>query len=534
MIVGRFDFEERLAELVRQFTLERLAGEVLLLVWVLAGLVEVVAVESGGRPEREHVAGLERLADHRNARARHVVEVGPFVWAREQPRRVRHVHGHRRPAVAPHGNREVPVFGGARILRFVVDQVHFPAPDAEQRPLAHGLRFAGNQRHQRLPMRAVFWLDSEDVAQRRENIDARGQCVARPGFDAGPADHQRDVSERLVHRHGWLAPDVALAEVVAVVRAHDDGRVIEGVVPFERCHHFAEPVVDHRELAAVLGAHLERLPFVEHAFALGRGVVWRPDQVGALPGIVVHAGVGVGRIEWLVGVELVDEEEEPVVRAGVVIDPTGGGGHGLRPGEVLFAAEVAARVVVRHPAAAEGGRPKPRRVRARLPEVALVAALVVPGAEVGVVVLAAEFEEVGVVGDELRGHPGAVEVVGDRVLPHFDRSPWPPEEVERPAEDVVAGGHAGKRTGVVLLETQRPRGEGIQVRRRELLAAVAAEHVPVQAVEQDDNDVLRAGGSGRFWFAFHGHEVYSSAVDPVFTLPLSAPGETPLGASRRV
>ena len=53
-----------------------------------------------------------------------------------------------------------------------------------------------------------------------------------------------------------LAPDVLLAEVVAVVGADDDGGVVPEVVAVDRVEHAAEPGVDHRELAAVVGAHL--------------------------------------------------------------------------------------------------------------------------------------------------------------------------------------------------------------------------------------------------------------------------------------
>ena len=64
---------------------------------------------------------------------------------------------------------------------------------------------------------------------------------------------------------------------------------------------------------------------------------------------------------------------------------------------------------------------------------------IVPGVEVGVVVLAAHLEQVRVVGEQHRRHPRPAELVDDRVLPHLDRPPRPPEEVERTAQQVVAG-----------------------------------------------------------------------------------------------
>ena len=95
-------------------------------------------------------------------------------------------------------------------------------------------------------------------------------------------------------------------------------------------------------------------------------------------------------------VELIDNREAVVV-AGVVIDPLRRRRHRLRAGEVFFRAEVPARIVVWHPRTAEVRRPHPGRVRARLPEVAFMTPLVVPGVEIGVVVLAAGFEEVRVI-----------------------------------------------------------------------------------------------------------------------------------------
>ena len=85
--------------------------------------------------------------------------------------------------------------------------------------------------------------------------------------------------------------------------------------------------------------------------------------------------------------------------------------------------------------------------------------------------------------------PSRAQRVGDRVLPHLDRAPRPPGEVERTDEQVVAGRHARQRPGVVVGEPHRPGGEAVEVGRVELVAAVRAEHVPVQAVEQHDDDV---------------------------------------------
>ena len=122
-----------------------------------------------------------------------------------------------------------------------------------------------------------------------------------------------------------------------------------------------------------------------------------------------------------------------------------------------------------------------------------MAADVVPATEVGVVVLAARLEQVGMVGDEHAGDAFGGQRPGDRLLPGLDRPPGLPEEVEGADEDVVAGGHARQRAGDVSGEPGGVLGgEPVEVRGGELGAAVAAEQVPVQRVEQDDADVGRA------------------------------------------
>src|SRR6185312_11042230 len=193
-----------------------------------------------------------------------------------------------------------------------------------------------------------------------------------------------------------------------------------------------------------------------------------------------------------------------------------GGGHRFGSWKILFVLEIAARVVICHGAATEEGRAHPARVGARLPGVAFVAAFVLPGGEIGVVVFAAHFEEMGMVRDEHRWDAGLFEVARDRVLPYFDGTPRLPEEVERAAEDVVPGGHARERTGVMLLEAQRARGEGIEIGRREFVAAVGAEHVPVEAIEEDDDGVLgtrwwRGGGLGHGGSLAPGSGAWSAA-----------------------
>jgi len=69
-------------------------------------------------------------------------------------------------------------------------------------------------------------------------------------------------------------------------------------------------VVDHGQLGAVGGPDLATLALGERSLRHPVHRVGRPDQVRALPVRVVEAGVGLGRVEGLMGVELVDRRKE--------------------------------------------------------------------------------------------------------------------------------------------------------------------------------------------------------------------------------
>ena len=96
------------------------------------------------------------------------------------------------------------------------------------------------------------------------------------------------------------------------------------------------------------------------------------------------------------------------------------------------------------------------------------------------------------IGDELRGDALAPQRRRQRLLPDLDRAPGAPQEIERAAQDVVARGHARQRARVVPVEAHGAPGETIEIRRVEFRAAVGAEQVAVQAVEQHDDGALRS------------------------------------------
>ena len=167
-------------------------------------------------------------------------------------------------------------------------------------------------------------------------------------------------------------------------------------------------MVDHRQLAAVLRADLSRVALVDDALCEGIHCIGRPDEMVALPRVVVTGGPLFGRVERFVRVELVDEQHERLALRAVVRcvlgQPPCGCLHRARAGEVLLAAEPSSAVVVVRVPAPVGRGAQPRLVGTCLPRVALMAAFVLPRTEVGVVVLTTHLEQVRVVGDQLCHH----------------------------------------------------------------------------------------------------------------------------------
>ena len=135
--------------------------------------------------------------------------------------------------------------------------------------------------HERLPvgtMSGVTPNTSHSVACRSTVVVS----ARRARRDARPRHQQRDVARARVDRHLRLAPHAALAEVVAVVGAEDHRRGVPCVAAIDHVEDPTEPVVDHRELGAVLRPQM-RASRRRGCRIRRRGVggVRRPDQ--ALP-----------------------------------------------------------------------------------------------------------------------------------------------------------------------------------------------------------------------------------------------------------
>ena len=191
-----------------------------------------------------------------------------------------------------------------------VDDLEAAAPHARQRPLPDVVDPTRDQRDQRRAVGAVLRRHPEHLAQRGEHVDRRRQRVDGSRRDARPGHEQREVAEWFVDRHVRLAEHVALAEVVAVVGAHDDGRVRPQVLAIDLVEHRAEPVVDEAQLGPVVRPDVRRGAFVDDPTGGGVDRVRRPDDLRSRPVGVVARHPRLGHVEGLVRVELVDEQEE--------------------------------------------------------------------------------------------------------------------------------------------------------------------------------------------------------------------------------
>lgn len=199
-------------------------------------------------------------------------------------------------------------------------------------------------------------------------------------------NHQRNVPKRFIDRHTGLAPDILLAQIVPMISAQNNKGILPEVLGIERIHDLAEPMIDHGELATIAGTYLLRLPFGQDTFLDRTLHIGWPDQMRAFPVLVIHGGIGFGRVEGFMRVELVDKEEEALMLSGIFLQPFGCRGHGTGTGKIRFGFEITTRVVIRHVLAHEIRGARPARIRLGFPWIALMAALIVPGGEVDMII----------------------------------------------------------------------------------------------------------------------------------------------------
>src|SRR5690606_15076052 len=164
----------------------------------------------------------------------------------------------------------------------------------------------------------------------------------------------------------------------------------------------------------------------------------------AFPVRVIHGGIGLRRVEWLMRIELIHEQHEAFVMARILRQPARCRTHGAGAGEIFLAPEIAARVIIGHVLAHEVRRACPARIGPRVTCISLMAALVISGSEIKVVILVVHLEVMWMIGNQLRHHTRLEQLLGNGIYPKLARAPVTPEKFERTEKNVVTGGYARK------------------------------------------------------------------------------------------
>ena len=127
-----------------------------------------------------------------------------------------------------------------------------------------------------------------------------------------------------------------------------------------------------------------------------------------------------------------------------------------------------------------------------------MAALIVPSVEIDVIILAAHLEQMRMVTDQLGDDPDLAQFIGNGVFPDLHRTPGSPEKIQRPAQDVVPGRHAGHGPSVMIVKPHGGLGKSVEVGGLEFRAPIGAQHMAIEAIEQNDNSVF--GLRDHLWF----------------------------------
>ena len=228
------------------------------------------------------------------------------------------VHRHRRPAVRPHRQRLVLAGRRAHVLRVVGDAGAPRGPrcrtSAQSRTDVASPSSSGTSER---PCVRCAGVDAEQVAQRRVQVDVGRERVARrAAVDAGPRDRAAACG-RAARRSGSRACRRCPSR-----RGSGRGRCTRSprcrrTRPVRRARRAARP--NHASIIVSLPPYCARTwrasrseitPFSTAPTVYGGQM----RCAGSRPVVVVHRRVRLGRVERLVRIELVDEQQEAVVR----------------------------------------------------------------------------------------------------------------------------------------------------------------------------------------------------------------------------
>ena len=170
---------------------------------------------------------------------------------------------------------------------------------------------------------------SQSVAWRSTVVVSASQVA---GGRARPRDQQRDVAQLGVDRHRGLAPDVRARRGSGRGRCRGRRRWC----PTRRARSTTSRIRPSQwsiieSLAPYWRAEVPALALVEAGLLRALDGVRRPDEALARPSRGRSGdGPRLGRVERLVRIELVDDEQDALVGprgAELVVEPAGGGGH---------------------------------------------------------------------------------------------------------------------------------------------------------------------------------------------------------------
>ena len=306
-----------------------------------------------------------------------------------------------------------------------------------------------------------------------------------------------------------LGPLAVFAQQKAVVRVHDQQRVLPQAVRVHGVQHTAQVFVAHGQQGGVLATHVAhqlRAVLPVHRPVVGPVQQGAPVPVGEqvfVRGLAVEGLVGVKglQLQKPVVFAVVQAQEFQALGKGHALALGLLGGHGRAVGKIL--ADPVVQRAAAHVQMVFGHAVKAHQ---RRPGVALLAAHAVPGGVALVIGGAAVLPIVVVVAHQMGVHAGIAQQLGHGIVEGLQRAPAAVQEIVAPRVQLPPGGHAGQTARPAVVEGHRPPCQPGEIGRFRPVAAVGFQQVPVEGIVHDHNGfhlavlpwaLIRSGGGIR-------------------------------------
>jgi len=288
---------------------------------------------------------------------------------------------------------------------------------------------------------------------------------------------QRDKRQLVIGMHIVLGKVAVLAQHVAVIRGHDDQRVLHAALPLQLIQQTTKPSIGHGQASRILPTDMPQGVRVQIC-----GGIVGPDELRAIPIVPVHLQVLPGAVKGLMRIKGL-HHQEPVVTLAIAPHPIDGRLEGTRAGEIFLPLKGGAVASVFLAPAPQVGR-----LLGRLddgdPFVVLLPAKELPGIKGAVIVLPAHLEIVIVIRHQVGKDAVLGKGLGKAAIKGLDASPAALEEVQPAGEDIAPGGHAGGRADDVPIKAHAALGKALEMRRDHPVVAINRQKMPVQAIHQ--------------------------------------------------